>query len=103
VLLYAPKLYELGFKQHHIDGDALALSAHLRQEGFACTLLDAYYRAVRAPALAEALQMAEPPVDVVLVHLWTSDAYGPRLRDIADELAAVRRRHPVHSADRVAR
>jgi radical SAM superfamily enzyme YgiQ (UPF0313 family) len=91
VLLYAPKLYDLGFKQHHIDGDALALSAHLRREGFTCTLLDAYYRAVQTPPLSQAVAEAEPPVDVVLVHLWTSDAYGPRLRVIADELADLRR------------
>ncbi len=90
VLLYAPTLYELGFKQHHIDGDALALYAHLEREGFHCTLLDAYYRALRTPTLAEAIEEADRPVDAVLVHLWTSDAYGPRLRGIADELAAVR-------------
>jgi radical SAM family protein len=91
VLLYAPKLYDLGFKQHHIDGDALALCAHLRREGFTCTLLDAYYRAVQTPPLRQAVAEAKPPVDVVLVHLWTSDAYGPRLRVIADELADLRR------------
>jgi hypothetical protein len=90
VLLYAPKLYDLDFKQHHIDGDALALSAHLRREGFTCTLLDAYYRTVQTPTLARVLDTAGPAVDVVLVHLWTSDAYGPRLEAIADELATVR-------------
>jgi Radical SAM superfamily len=93
VLLYAPKLYELGFKQQHIDGDALALYAHLEREGFHCTLLDAYYRALRRPTLAEAIEQVDRPVDIVLVHLWTSDAYGSRLRGIADELAAVRRIH----------
>jgi hypothetical protein len=97
VLLYAPRLYELGFKQHHIDGDTLALSAHLRCEGFACTLLDAYYRAVRTPTLAQAVEAADPAVDVVLVHLWTSDAYGPRLKSIADDLATVRYMHRVPS------
>jgi hypothetical protein len=95
VLLYAPRLCELGFKQHHIDGDALALSAHLRREGFVCTLLDAYYRAAPTPTLAEAVETADPAVDAVLVHLWTSDAYGPRLKGIANELSAVRRRYGV--------
>jgi hypothetical protein len=36
-----------GFKQHHIDGEALALHAHLKREGYECVFLDAYYRAVR--------------------------------------------------------
>jgi hypothetical protein len=90
VLLYAPQLYELGFKQHHIDGEALALYAHLKREGYDCIYVDAYYRAVRAQALAGAIETAGQ-VDAVLVHLWTSDAYGPRLRAIADELAAARR------------
>ena len=89
VLLYAPALYEAGFKQHHVDGEALALHAHLNQAGYECGLLDAYYRAVRAPSLAEAIAAAGG-ADAVLVHLWTSDAYGPRLRAIADELAQLR-------------
>jgi Radical SAM superfamily len=92
VLLYAPALYEMGFKQHHIDGEALALHAHLKREGYECIFLDAYYRAVPAPSLAEAIDGAGR-IDALLVHLWTSDAYGPRLRIIADELAAVRRIH----------
>jgi hypothetical protein len=89
VLLYAPALYEAGFKQHHVDGEALALHAHLNQAGYECRFLDAYYRAVRAPSLAEAIATAGG-ADAVLVHLWTSDAYGPRLRAIADELAQLR-------------
>src|SRR5260370_21272824 len=91
VLLYAPTLYELGFKQHHIDGDALALYAHLEREGFHCTLLDAYYRALRTPPLAEAIEEADRPVDPVLVHLRTSDAYVPRPPAIPAELAPARR------------
>src|SRR5713226_9035280 len=88
VLLYAPRLYELGFKQHHVDGEALALSAHLKREGYDCIFLDAYCRAIHTPPLADAIASAGE-VDALLVHLWTSDAYGPRLRAIADELAAV--------------
>src|SRR5262249_8224387 len=33
--------------------------------------------------------------DAVVVHLWTSDAYGHRLAQIADELAAARDEHGV--------
>ena len=94
VLLYAPALYELGFKQRHIDGEALALYAHLKREGYDCVFLDAYYRAVAAPSLADAISRSGG-VDVIVVHLWTSDAYGPRLRVIADELASVRRAHAI--------
>jgi Radical SAM superfamily len=94
ILLYAPTLYELGFKQHHIDGEALALYAHLKREGYDCVFLDAYYRAVAAPSLADAISRSGG-VDVIVVHLWTSDAYGPRLRVIADELASVRRAHAI--------
>lgn len=90
VVLYAPALHEMGFKQHHVDGEALALYAHLRREGYECTFLDAYCRALDTPSAAAAITAAGE-VDALLVHLWTSDAYGPRLRAIADELAAVRR------------
>lgn len=93
VLLYAPPLYNGGFKQRHVDGEALALHAHLRAAGHHSTLVDAFYRARHAPTLNEVL--AADPVDVVIVHLWTSDAYGRRLRAIADELAAVRTRHRI--------
>ena len=44
-----------GFKQHHIDGEALALHAHLKREGYECVFLDAYYRAVRRWWLMPAL------------------------------------------------
>lgn len=94
VLLYAPVLYESGFKQRHVDGEALALHAHLRRARYDSTLLDAYYRAHHAPSLDDALA-AHGPFDAVVVHLWTSDAYGPRLARVADELAAARARHQV--------
>jgi hypothetical protein len=91
VLLYAPALYQAGFKQRHVDGEALALHAHLRAAGHRSLLIDAFYRTGRAPSLDEVL--THHRVDVVIVHLWTSDAYGPRLRAIAGELADVRARH----------
>jgi hypothetical protein len=94
VLLYTPALYETGFKQHHVDGEVLALHAHLRAAGHASVLLDAYYRARHAPTLDQALT-EHRPLDAVIVHLWTSDAYGPRLATIADELAQARTRHRV--------
>ncbi|MGI5151429.1 B12-binding domain-containing radical SAM protein [Plantactinospora sp. CA-294935] len=94
VLLYAPALSDLHFKQRHVDGEALALHAHLRAAGHHSTLLDAYYRARRATALDDVITQ-QGPFDVLLVHLWTSDAYGPRLRSIADELAATRARHQI--------
>lgn len=94
VLLYAPVLYESGFKQHHVDGELLALHAHLRHAGYDSVLLDAYYRAHRVPSLDDALS-ENGPFDAVVVHLWTSDAYGPRLARIADELAAARACHQV--------
>jgi hypothetical protein len=89
VVLYAPALYEMQFKQHHVDGEALALYACLRGEGYECWYLDAYCRALDTPSPAQAIMAGQ--ADALLVHLWTSDAYGPRLRVIADELAAVRR------------
>ena len=94
VLLYAPTLYEAGFKQHHVDGEALALHAHLRAAGHASLLLDAYYRARQAPTLDDILT-ERGPFDAVIVHLWTSDAYGPRLATIAEDLAVARARHKV--------
>ncbi|GGK36369.1 hypothetical protein GCM10010124_31240 [Pilimelia terevasa] len=93
ILLWAPSLYEGGFKQHHVDGEALALHAHLRARGHHVCLLDAYNRAANASPLADVL--AGGGFDVLIVHLWTSDAYGPRLAEIADELAAARFRHAV--------
>jgi len=89
VLLYVPTLNESGFKQRHVDGEALALYAHLKATGQDCVLLDAYYRGRPAPDLATVLAEGAS-FDAVAVHLWTSDAYGPRLRRIADELAAAR-------------
>ena len=68
VIVYAPQLYELGFKQHHIDGEALALYAHLKNEGYDCVLADAYYRAARQPSLSEAITIAGRP-GAVIVHL----------------------------------
>lgn len=93
VLLYAPTLYEAGFKQHHVDGEALALHVFLGERGYDSRLLDAYYRARPAPSLADVV--AGEQVDAIVVHLWTSDAYGPRLRRIADDLAAVRAAHQI--------
>ena len=90
LVLYAPSLHELGFKQHHVDGEVMALYAHFKRKGYQCGYLDAYYRASCTPTLAEAIT-AQGDADAIVVHLWTSDAYGPRLREIADELAAVRR------------
>jgi len=87
-------LYEAGFKQHHVDGEALALHAHLRAAGHASLLLDAYYRARQAPTLDDILT-ERGPFDAVIVHLWTSDAYGPRLATIAEDLAVARARHKV--------
>jgi Radical SAM superfamily len=93
ILLWAPALYDLAFKQHHIDGEALALYAFLREAGYACTLLDAYHRGHKSPRLTDAL--AGQAFDAVVVHLWTSDAYGHRLALIADELAAARAAHGI--------
>ena len=90
VIVYAPQLYELGFKQHHIDGEALALHASLTSDGYDCVLVDAYYRGARQPSLSQAITQAGRP-EAVIAHLWTSDAYGPRLRAIAAELAEARR------------
>jgi len=94
VLLYAPTLYEAGFKQRHVDGEALALHAHLQAAGHHSVLLDAYYRAQHTLRLEDILT-EQGPFDAVIVHLWTSDAYGPRLRTIADELADARSGHGV--------
>ncbi|GIJ13013.1 hypothetical protein Van01_62270 [Micromonospora andamanensis] len=93
VLVWAPTLYESGFKQRHVDGDALAVQASLRTAGYDSVLLDAYYRGRPAATLADTLADAAG-FDVLVVHLFTSDAYGPRLRRIADELVAARLRHP---------
>lgn len=93
VLVYAPPLYDGGFKRRHVDGEALALHAHLRAAGHHSTLVDAYYGARQAPDIDRVV--SGNPVDTVIVHLWTSDAYGPRLHAIADELAAVRSRHRI--------
>jgi hypothetical protein len=90
VIVYAPQLYELGFKQHHIDGEALALYACLTSDGYDCVLVDAYYRGTRQPSLSQAITQASRP-EAVIAHLWTSDAYGPRLRAIAAELTEARR------------
>lgn len=90
LVLYAPSLHELDFKQHHVDGEVMTLYAHLKREGYQCGYVDAYYRASHAPSLAEAIA-AMGGADAIVVHLWTSDAYGPRLRRIAEELATVRR------------
>ncbi|WP_175440434.1 B12-binding domain-containing radical SAM protein [Micromonospora yangpuensis] len=107
--MWAPTLYESGFKQRHVDGDALAVQASLRAAGYDSVLLDAYYRGGPAATLADTLADAagitqrHPDSDdagstsgfaVLVVHLFTSDAYGPRLRRIADELVAARLRHP---------
>ncbi|MGQ0777498.1 MAG: B12-binding domain-containing radical SAM protein [Pseudonocardiales bacterium] len=89
VLLYAPTLHESGFKQRHIDGEALVLYAYLKATHHDCVLLDAYYRGRPAPDFATVLTEG-PSFDAVVVHLWTSDAYGPRLRQIANELAMAR-------------
>ncbi|WP_432982979.1 B12-binding domain-containing radical SAM protein [Dactylosporangium sp. CA-233914] len=94
VLVWTPTLYELGFKQHHIDGEALAVQASLQAAGYDSVLLDAYYRGRPAASLAAALADGEP-FDVVVAHLFTSDTYGPRLRAIADELRDARRGHGV--------
>ncbi|MDG4796936.1 radical SAM protein [Micromonospora sp. WMMD1082] len=96
VLVWAPTLYESGFKQRHVDGDALAVQASLRTAGYDSVLLDAYYRGRPAVSLADTLADAAAVTgfDVLVVHLFTSDAYGPRLRRIADELVATRLRHP---------
>ncbi|WP_158632074.1 radical SAM protein [Micromonospora sp. Llam0] len=96
VLVWAPTLYESGFKQRHVDGDALAVQASLRAADYDSVLLDAYYRGRPAATLADTLADAAgiTGFDVLVVHLFTSDAYGPRLRRIADELVAARLRHP---------
>ncbi|WP_165942538.1 radical SAM protein [Micromonospora sp. KC721] len=96
VLVWAPALYESGFKQRHVDGDALAVQASLRTAGYDSVLLDAYYRGRPASTLADTLADAAgiTGFDVLVVHLFTSDAYGPRLHRIADELVAARLRHP---------
>jgi len=59
-------LYEAGFKQHHVDGEALALHAHLRAASHASVLLDAYYRARQAPTLDDIIEWArrQPPVEL---------------------------------------
>jgi hypothetical protein len=82
----------MAFKQRHVDGEALALHAFLRRAGYDCTLLDAYNRGDTAPALSEVLAAGER-FEALVVHLWTSDAYGRRLASIADELNAARARH----------
>ncbi|MFI7077144.1 B12-binding domain-containing radical SAM protein [Micromonospora sp. NPDC049903] len=93
VLVWAPTLHESGFKQRHVDGDALAVQASLRAAGYDSVLLDAYYRGRPAATLAGTLDDAAG-FDVLVVHLFTSDAYGLRLRRTADELLAARLRHP---------
>lgn len=96
VLVWAPTLYESGFKQRHVDGDALAVQASLRVAGYDSVLLDAYYRGRPAATLADTLADAASitPPEALVVHLFTSDAYGPRLHRIADELVAARLRYP---------
>ncbi|MGI5238850.1 hypothetical protein [Dactylosporangium sp. CA-139066] len=76
VLVWAPTLYESGFKQHHIDGEAVAVQASLQAAGYDSVLLDAYYRDRPAASLSAALDEGEP-FHVVVAHLSTSDAYGP--------------------------
>lgn len=58
VIVYAPQLYDLGFKQHHIDGEALALHASLTSDGYDCVLVDGYYRGTRQPSLSQAIAQA---------------------------------------------
>jgi hypothetical protein len=95
VLVWAPHLYLSGFKQHHVDGDALAVHASLCAAGYDSTLLDAYYRGRPAASLSDTLAAEAGPFTAVIAHLFTSDAYGPRLQQIADELATVRQQHGV--------
>ncbi|MEU4215867.1 radical SAM protein [Actinoplanes sp. NPDC026623] len=95
VLVWAPTLYESGFKQHHVDGEALALQASLERAGYDSTLLDAYYRGRPAKTLHTALTEPAAGIDIVVAHLFTTDAYGTRLHAIADELRAARIEHGV--------
>jgi radical SAM superfamily enzyme YgiQ (UPF0313 family) len=92
VIVYAPRLYDSGFKQHVIDGESLGLHAHLIRSRLDSALVDAYNQRARGVDLEATV--ADHDADAVLVHLWTSDSYGAPLRRIAADLARLRAARP---------
>lgn len=87
VVLYAPAFYDSPLRRDIVDGEVLYLLVHLRSRGYHVTLVDNFHKSAGAGPVEGAIGSDT----LLVVHLWTADAYGEPLARVADELAALRK------------
>ena len=91
IVLYAPSFYDSPFRRNIVDGEVLYLAVHLRRLGYHVTVVDRFHKAAGVAGDIGGVARANA---LMVVHLWTADAYGEPLALVARDLATLRQAHP---------
>lgn len=90
IVIYAPPLFDSGFRRRIIDGEILALHARSRLENIESVLIDNYHKAGNNLGLGQFLAKHGGSCNALLIHIWKADAYGKPLQKLAQELKELR-------------